>query len=109
MKYSRLSSFKYFSIQVQRTISGIRERQLELFENHLLMESHAGDGIEMLGALDSGSVDEGGGENYFKPLESWFESKEKSIQNLTGHLEDICKQMAELNSISSVEKNSERF
>ena len=79
-----------------------------MFEEHLLLESHPGDGIDMLGALDPGSVDDTVGENHFKPLEAWFDAKERSVQTLTEHLEEICQQMATLNDISSIPKEFER-
>ncbi len=94
--------------QAQNTISNIRISQVALFEEHLRLESHPGDGIDMLGALDPGSADDTVGENHFKPLEAWFDAKERSVQTLTEHLEEICQQMAALNDISNISKEFER-
>ena len=93
-------------IQLQETIANIRRTEDALFEEHLLLESHPGDGIDMLGALET--ADEGSGENHFKPLEAWFDSKERSIQNLTENLEKVCQQIAILNELSSVTKDFDR-
>jgi hypothetical protein len=90
-----------FVLQVQETVERIRSKQIDLFEEHLNLESHPGDGIDMLGSLDSNSADEDIGENHFKPLETWFNSKEKSIQVLSGYLEEMCQQMTSLNDLSS--------
>ena len=79
-----------------------------MFEEHLLLESHPGDGIEMMGAVDPEGADDTAGDNHFKPLEGWFDAKERSIQNLTEHLEKICQQIASLNEISSIPKDKER-
>ena len=94
--------------QVQETISIIRKTELDLFEEHLQLESHPGDGLDMLGALDSETAENRTGENHFKPLEKWFEEKEKSIQNLTDHLEKVCDQIANLNEISNIQKDFDR-
>ncbi len=88
-------------VQIHQTIASIRKTELDLFEEHLQLESHPGDGLDMLGALDPEATENRAGENHFKPLEKWFEEKEKSIQNLTEHLEKVCDQIARLNEISS--------
>ncbi len=97
-----------YLVQVQNTISDIRQAQVKLFNEHLELESHPGDGIDMLGALDPGSADDTVGENHFKPLETWFDGKEHSVQTLTLHLEEICQKMAILNEISNIPKEFER-
>jgi len=87
-------------IQIQSTISKIRAAQLDLFNEHLQLESVPGDALDLKGFVEQESADESVDEAHFIPLADWFNTKEKSLEQLTTHLEEICVQMSKLNESS---------
>eukprot|EP00288_Rhodomonas_lens_P014002 CAMPEP_0177697544 /NCGR_PEP_ID=MMETSP0484_2-20121128/4569_1 /TAXON_ID=354590 /ORGANISM="Rhodomonas lens, Strain RHODO" /LENGTH=143 /DNA_ID=CAMNT_0019208587 /DNA_START=150 /DNA_END=578 /DNA_ORIENTATION=- len=81
-------------------VQQIQEAQVKLFREHMNLESHPSHGLDMQGEVDESTRDEeAGGEGRYKPqdLENWFDQKERKIAQLTTHLKEVCKEMAELN------------
>mmetsp|Transcript_44400 Transcript_44400/g.71377 ORF Transcript_44400/g.71377 Transcript_44400/m.71377 type:complete len:120 (-) Transcript_44400:55-414(-) len=94
------AGFGLLRTEMLERVNNIRQLQLQMFEEHMDLESQPGSDVAFGGPDDSTDAHGPGGENSgrFKPLGEWFDTKERGIQKLTEKLEKVCDVMKQLNT-----------